>query len=259
MKPNAVKRLWHEGKPAFGAWLTIPSGFSAEVVAHQGFDWVCIDMQHGLIDYQTMTQMLQAMSGTAVTPFVRVPWNEPGITMKSLDAGAYGVIVPLVNSRSEAEAAVAAMRYPPHGMSSYGPARAAYVAGGGYAQEANDELTCVVMIETKQALDAVDEILSVPGVDACYIGPADLSLSLGLPPPSPDAQAYQDARRRIVEACARHNVVAGTHGSAAQAPQNVADGFRLVLVSSDAIALASTAAAELRTVRAEAGTAAPEA
>ena len=98
MRPNGVREAWAEGRPALGGWLTIPSGFSAEIMAHAGFDWVCVDMQHGVIDYQQMVAMLQAVSSTAVTPLVRVPWNEPGIIGKTLDAGARGVIIPMVNT-----------------------------------------------------------------------------------------------------------------------------------------------------------------
>jgi len=245
-----VKRLWREGKPALGGWLTIPSSFSAELMARQGFDWLCIDMQHGVIDYQAAVEMLTGISTTEAVPFVRVPWNEPGIIMKALDAGAFGVIVPLVNSRPEAEAAVAACRYPPAGVRSYGPIRAAYAAGPYDPARANDEVCCIVMIETVRALDHLDDILSVPGVDAAYIGPSDLSLSLGLPPAYwHEEPSFQEARRRVVDACVRHNVVPGTHGTAALAPKNLADGFRMVLVSSDSVALSTTAAAELASVR----------
>jgi len=250
MRDNAIKKLWREDRPALGGWLTIPSAFSAEVMAHQGFDWLCIDMQHGLIDYQTALAMLQAISTTETTPIVRVPWNDPGIIMKMLDAGAYGIIVPLVNSRADAEAAVAACRYPPQGTRSFGPTRAVYYAGLDYFAHANQEMCCIPQIETAAAVENLDEILSVPGVDAVYIGPMDLSISLGLPPQMDgEAPEYAAARQRILEACQRHNVAAGIHTSAFAALKRVAEGFRMVMVVSDLGALGRAVAEDLRSVR----------
>ena len=210
MRPNGIREAWAAGRPALGAWLMIPSAFSAEIIAHAGFDWVCVDMQHGVIDYAQMVTMLQAVSSTDVTPLVRVPWNEPGIIGKSLDAGARGVIIPMVNTRADAERAVQACRYAPVGARSYGPLRANYYAGFDYFAHANDDVLCIVMIETRDAVARVDEILSVPGIDAVYVGPADLSVTLGLPPaPDHDAAAFTDAITRILEACRAHGVVPG--------------------------------------------------
>jgi len=250
MRENAVKRLWQQDRPALGGWLTIPSAFSAEVMAHQNLDWLCIDMQHGLIDYDTALAMLQAISTTATTPFVRVPWNDSAIIMKMLDAGAYGVIVPMVNSRAEAEAAVAACRYPPQGIRSFGPVRAVYYAGLDYFAYASQEVSCIPQIETTAALENLDEILSVEGVDAVYIGPMDLSISLGLPPQmDSDLPAYAEARQRILEACRRHNIVAGINSSATTAPKRIAEGFRMVLVSSDSGAMTRAVGEDVRAVR----------
>ena len=205
MRPNGVREAWAADRAALGAWLMIPSAFSAEVIAHGGFDWVCVDMQHGIIDYAQMVTMLQAVSATPVTPLVRVPWNEPGIIGKALDAGARGVIIPMVNSVDDAERAVAACRYAPAGARSYGPVRANYSAGFDYFAHANADVLCIVMIETKAAVADVDDILSVPGIDAVYVGPADLSVTLGLPPaPDQDAATFTDAidahRRRVPRA-----------------------------------------------------------
>ena len=129
MANNKVKQIWASGKAVVNAWLAIPSGFSAEVIAQCGFDSVTVDMQHGVQDYQSMVQCFQAMHAHPVTPMVRVPWNTPGDIMKALDAGAYGIICPMVNSRAECEAFVGACRYPPAGYRSFGPTRAALVAG----------------------------------------------------------------------------------------------------------------------------------
>ena len=154
MRENALKAKWRAGETAHGAWLAIPSSFTAEIIARQGFDYVNIDLQHGIVDYQVAVTMLQAISITDATPTVRVPWNEPGIIMKCLDAGAIGVIIPMVNTVEEAQAAVAACRYYPEGMRSNGPIRAAMYSGRDYFAHANKEVACIPMIETKQAVVA---------------------------------------------------------------------------------------------------------
>jgi 4-hydroxy-2-oxoheptanedioate aldolase len=249
MREHAVRAAWRRGEPAFGAWLSIPSSFSAEVAAHAGFDWVCIDMQHGVIDCAEAVHMLQAISLTPAPPVVRVPWNEPGIIGKVLDAGAMGIIIPMVNSPAEARAAVSACRYAPDGARSYGPTRAPLYAGADYYRHANAEVVCIPMIETKGALDRIDDILSVPGIDAVYVGPADMSITLGLPPAMDNGGAFEDARIAIAEACARHDVIAGIYGNAALAAKHVAAGYRLITVHSDIAAIATGAAADLATAR----------
>ncbi len=250
MRENTVKRAWRDGKVTYGGWLSIASSFSAEVMAHQGFDYVCVDMQHGVIDYQAAVTMLQAISTTSAIPFVRVPWNEPGIIGKVLDAGAYGVIIPLVNSRAQAEAAVGACRYAPEGYRSYGPVRAAYYAGADYASHANAEIACIPMIETATALAQLDEILAAPGIDAVYVGPADLSLTLGLPPRMDhDDESFQQARLRIAEACRGRGIVAGIHASASLAPKHVEAGYQMITISSDLGSMAGAAAQDLRSLR----------
>jgi 4-hydroxy-2-oxoheptanedioate aldolase len=249
MRPNGVREAWAAGRPALGAWLMIPSPFCAEIVAHAKFDWVCVDMQHGIIDYAQMVTMLQAVSSTEVTPLVRVPWNEPGIIGKSLDAGARGVIIPMVNSRADAERAVQACRYAPSGARSYGPVRANYSVGFDYFASANEDVLCIVMVETRDAVDHVDEILSVPGVDAVYVGPADLSVTLGLPPaPDHEAAEFSDAISSILGACRAHGVVPGIAGNQQTAPKRVEQGFRLVEVAADAALLARAAGLALRAV-----------
>src|SRR5437773_447472 len=146
MRENRVKRMWEAGQVALGGWLTVPSSFSAELMAHAGFDWLCVDMQHGVIDYQVAVTMLQAIGTTETIPIVRVPWNEPGIIGKVLDAGAMGVIIPMVNSVEEAQAAVSACRYFPLGARSFGPTRATYYAGTDYFAGANTQIACIPMI-----------------------------------------------------------------------------------------------------------------
>jgi len=245
-----LRRKWENGEPAVGCWLTLPSSFSAEVLAHAGFDWLCVDLQHGLIDYAQMVGMLQAMSSQDATPLVRVPWNEPGIIGKCLDAGAAGVIVPMVNSREEAEAAVRACRYAPVGARSYGPLRARYSAGSDYFANANSTICCIVMVETAQAVDDVDSIVSVPGVDAVYVGPADLSLTLGLQPgPDNPDESFTSAIGRILEACSCHGVVPGIAGNSTTAPKRIAQGFLMVEAASDSGLLVAGAAGVLGEVR----------
>jgi 4-hydroxy-2-oxoheptanedioate aldolase len=253
MRENTAKRAWREGRTTYGAWLQLPDSFASEAMAHQGFDWVCIDMQHGAVDYQTALGMLQAISTTDTIPFVRVPWNEPGIIGKMLDAGAYGVVIPMVNSHAEAEAAVGACLYQPAGYRSFGPVRAAYYGGADYAGHANDEIACIPMIETKPAIEQLDDILSVPGIAAVYVGPADLSLTLGLPPGMDnDAPEFDEALKTIVDSCARHGITPGIHSNASLAAKRAAQGFKMITVSSDLGAMARGAAQDLHSVR-EAG------
>src|SRR5438477_10622292 len=180
---NNVKKVWAEGKAVVNAWLAIPSGFSAEVIAQCGFDSVTVDMQHGVEDYQSLVQCFQAMGQHPVTPLVRVPWNEPGIIGKVLDAGAWGVICPMVSTPAEATALVSYCLYPPKDKRSNGPIRAgAYGEPGIYQTIANDEVLVMPMIETQEAIDNIDAILDVPGISGIYIGPSDLGFSLGMKP-----------------------------------------------------------------------------
>ena len=182
MRENRIKAMWQEGEAVVNGWLHIPSSFSAEVMAHQGWDSLTIDLQHGPTDYQVAVSMLQAISTTNTVPLARVPWREPGIIMKLLDGGCYGIICPMVNTRGDAEAFVGACRYPPDGYRSFGPYRARLYGGTDYPEHANDEVITMAMIETREAVDNLDEILSVPGLDAVFVGPADLSQSLGEKP-----------------------------------------------------------------------------
>ena len=251
MRENRLKQLWAEDRPALGGWLGIPSSTSAEMMAHTGFDWLCVDMQHGAIDYQVAVTMLQAISTTDTVPIVRVPWNEPGIIMKVLDAGAYGVIIPMVNSRVEAEAAVAACRYAPDGVRSYGPARSVLYAGPDYFSRANDTVLCMPMIETREAVANVDEIVGTPGVDVAFVGPSDLSVSLGLPPSyDQDADEFVAAVASVEAACQRHGVVPGVFaGNATVARKRIEQGFRLLEVADDGRTMVTGAAAALAQLR----------
>lgn len=235
MRENKLKALWAQDKAAVIGWLGIPSAVSAENMAQAGWDALNIDMQHGLVDYQAMVAMMQAVSTTDTMPMVRVPWNEPGILGKVLDAGAMGVICPMVNTRSDAEALVRACRYPPIGERSFGPTRAMWYAGADYGAEANDNIVLMPMIETVQAVENLDEILSTPGLDGLYIGPADLGLSHGHVPKldreEPEMLAVID---KILSAAQRHGISAGIHcGAPAYARRMIEKGFRLVTIQAD--------------------------
>jgi len=251
MRENRLRTLWKEGKAAVNGWLAIPNGFSAESMAHQGWDALTIDLQHGLIDYQAMVQMLQAISTTDTVPVVRVPWLEPGILMKTLDAGAYGVICPMVNTREDAQKLVAWTHYQPRGTRSFGPVRALLYGGADYPQHANDTIVAFAMIETAQALDNLDAILSVEGLDAIYIGPSDLSLALGCKPTFDDVDPpVAQAIDHILERAKAHGVVAAVHnGTPEAALARAAKGFQFVTVSSDARLMASGAQQVLAKMR----------
>jgi len=186
LRKNNLKELFKQKKPVINGWLQIPSSFSAEVMSHQGWDSLTIDMQHGVVDYPNALQMLQAISTTNVVPMARVNWNEPGQIMKILDAGAYGVICPMVSNRKEAERFVQACMYPPKGYRSFGPIRGLIYGGSDYGKNADQEILKLAMIETKEAIEKLDEIMSTPGLDGIYIGPADLTLALGVPEPGFD-------------------------------------------------------------------------
>jgi len=241
VRENRLRTLWQQQQTAVNGWLAVPSAFSAEVMAHQGWDTLTIDLQHGVIDYAAMVTMLQAISSTPTVPIVRVPWLEPGIVMKSLDAGAYGVICPMVNTREDAQRLVAYTHYAPRGTRSFGPIRATLYAGADYAEKANDTIVVFAMIETAQALDNLDAILSVEGLDAIYIGPSDLSLALGCRPvfDDVDPKAAQ-AIAHILERAKAHGVKAGVHNGVPDvALKRAAMGFHFVTLGSDARLLAA--------------------
>jgi 4-hydroxy-2-oxoheptanedioate aldolase len=252
MRPNRLREIWAAGGAVVNGWLAIPNSFSAETMAHQGWDSLTIDLQHGVVDYQAMVTMLQAVSTTATVPVVRVPWLEPGILMKTLDAGAYAVICPMVNTREDAQKLVAYTHYAPRGTRSFGPVRALLYGGADYPQHANDTIVTFAMIETAQALDNLEDILSVPGLDAIYIGPSDLSLALGCKPTFDDLDPKAaEAVKHILARAKAHGLVAGIHnGSPEAALKRIAMGFQFVTVSSDARLMAAGAQQVMATMRA---------
>lgn len=251
MRENRLKQLWKQGKTVVNAWLTIPCSWSAEVMAHAGFDALTIDMQHGLADYQIALSMLQAISATNVVPLARVPWNDPAIIMRLLDAGVYGIVCPLINSRAEAEAFVGACRYAPSGYRSYGPIRAAVYAGENYVLHADETVITLAMIETAQAIHNLDDIASTPGLDGLYVGPADLSMSMGLTELAnlrdPELLRALDT---VLNAATRYNLVPGIH---ANTPENAVmlseRGFRFVTPANDTVLLRAMAQSALAQTR----------
>jgi 4-hydroxy-2-oxoheptanedioate aldolase len=241
------------GDEALGLWLSMPGFVGAEIAARQSVDYVCVDTQHGAIDYLTSVSMIQAIELAGGTPIVRVPWNEPGIIGKSLDAGAHGVIVPMVNTRAEAEAVVRSSRYVPEGARSWGPIMASQRHPDNRAW-AHDTICVIPMIETREAISNLDEILSVPGIDAIYVGPADLSLSLGLEPAgNADETVLDEALATIVAACARHGVTPGIHASGAIAQRRRDQGFRMITIGSDALAMRAGFAGEIASAAGQGG------
>ena len=250
MRPNPMRERWAAAEPALGGWLGIPSACSAEIVARCDLDYICVDIQHGLLDYGDAWPMLQAINLGSATPLVRVPWNEPGIIGRSLDAGARGIVVPMVNTRAEAEAAVRACRYAPDGSRSYAGTRVVRQEGSDYFANANTDVAVIPMVETAEAVANVDDIVSAPGVDAVYVGPSDLSVSLGLGPGNNDGEpAFDDAMAAIVEACVRHGVVAGCHAVSELCPRRIEQGFRMITATSDTVALTRALNDELRRAR----------
>ena len=240
MRANHVRRRLKAGEPSLGTWLSLPSPEAAEYVSRIGFDWLTVDAEHNPIDVRTMAQMFAAMSASGTAPLVRIPWNNGENFKRALDAGAWGIVVPMVKTRAEAEAAVEAARFYPEGDRSVGGGRAAMsfeTTGQQYLQHANNEILVVIQIEHITGVENADDILSVPGVDACFIGPNDLAASMGIGlgvPLESDDPALNEAIFAIRDACLRNGVAPGIHTSgAAGANQRIAEGFQFLALSSE--------------------------
>jgi 4-hydroxy-2-oxoheptanedioate aldolase len=228
------------GRVFLNAWCAIPSATTAEIMALQPWDFVSVDLQHGLLDYQSALEMVRTIQGHGKTPLARIAWLDPAIPMKLLDAGVQGLICPLVSSREQAERFVSICSYPPAGIRSFGPTRASLLDQN-YFASANDELIKIVQIEEASAVEAVEDIASVTGVDVLYVGPSDLSLSYGHPPRlDPDYKPVLKAFDRILAACHAKDVVPAIHCLTPEYASKMADiGFRLITVSSDLRLLAA--------------------
>lgn len=226
---------WNAGRPGINSWISSAAPVVAEFTGKAGFDSITIDMQHGLNDYQVAVSMLQALSMSDATPMVRVPWLEPGIVMKSLDAGALGIICPMVNTRSDAEHLVSWAKYAPAGSRSFGPTRAQFVYGADYPTKANDSIILLAMAETAQALENIESIVSTPGLTGIYIGPSDLALSMGYAPKlDQEEPAVVEAIGHILASCRKAKVRCGIHClETAYARKMLDQDFDLVTLGSD--------------------------
>ncbi|WP_153397617.1 HpcH/HpaI aldolase family protein [Ornithinicoccus halotolerans] len=244
---NPLRRRWAAGETARGAWVLAPSPYVAEALAAAGVDYVCLDMQHGMLDYVDVVPMVAAVHARGAVPIVRVPAGAPWLIGKVLDAGAGGVIVPMVETADDAAAAVAEARYAPVGRRSYGPARASVLHGTTDPAELSD-VVVAVMVETRRGVDRVTEIAATPGLDAVYVGPADLSISLGLPPVFEHADGeHPRALERVRAACAESGIVAGVHcPDGAAARRRLEQGFRMVNVATDLELVRAGTAEQLR-------------
>jgi 4-hydroxy-2-oxoheptanedioate aldolase len=251
-----LRAKWEAGEPVFGMWAGIPTSLTAELAAAAGYDYVCVDLQHGCSDEATMISMFQATQAAGAAPLARLAWNEPWLIMRALDLGAVGVILPLIDNAAEAAKAVAACRYPPAGNRSYGPIRAELVAGSASLDDLGGGALCFAMIETRDGLENLDEIAATPGLDGLYIGPSDLSIALGLPPrgvavdPGEDRKPLGDAIDRVLVACEANGLIPGMHCAGGTAAERYArDGFRLITVGVDSSLFKAMISRELITAR----------
>ncbi|GAB3598121.1 HpcH/HpaI aldolase family protein [Microbacterium tumbae] len=234
---NPLIDAWKNGRKVIGGWHTLPDSLAAEVAARQALDYVCVDQQHGLIDDSTAFPMLQGITAGGGIGIVRARWNEPAAIMSALDGGALGVIIPMIETPEDAAAAVEACRFPPYGQRSYGPIRARDIIGSTDPREI-EKVACIIMIETAEAIARLDEIVSVPGIDAVYIGPSDLALALG-EKPGTTSPVLQEAIDKILAAAHAHDVAVGIHTAAGDVARGYLDrGLDFATIYSDAGLLA---------------------
>lgn len=232
---SRLHNLWAQGRPALNFFLTIPNAWTAELMARAGFDALTLDMQHGLIGYDTALHQLQAIGTTGTVPLVRLQWNEPSIIMKMLDAGAAGLICPMIETAEDTAAFVRACRYPPDGIRSYGPLRAGRLADGDYFQTANRQVLAFAMIETAAAADNLEAIAAVSGLSGLFVGPYDLSASLGLERMGDiHDPTLQTVLKRVLAACEKHELIPGVYGGSVEHLLDLAGmGFRLLSTGDD--------------------------
>lgn len=239
MKKNKLKQIWEEGGVATIGWLHIPNTWSTEIMANAGWDAVTVDMQHGLHSIETAMQMLQAIDTTEAVPLARSNWNEPGGIMRLLDSGAYGIICPMINTQEECEKFVGACKYPPMGYRSFGPTRPRLSAGLDYGDFANEEVLAIAMVETKEAVENIEAIVSVKNLDGIFIGSGDLRLSLtGSIKKSGDESLFNQAVEKILKTCEKHGVVPGVWVATVEDAEKMMQmGFRFIALKSDSMML----------------------
>ena len=241
---NKIKSLLKQGKQTAGAWLQMTSPFSAEIMARAGFDWLIVDMEHAPGDFLNLASQLQAMGETGCVPFVRAPWNDPVAIKRILDTGVMGVLIPYVNTAEEAKNAVAACKYPPEGIRGLaGSTRAAYFGQNSmdYLKDANDEILVIIAVETGEAIDNLDEILAVEGLDGIFIGPMDLATSMGYfgDPSHPEVQqAITTVEKKTLKA---DKYLGTIGGSWEQAKEKYDRGYQFLMLMSDSVDLAKLA------------------
>ena len=229
---NLLKQKLQQAKPALGVWVTIPSPDVSEALSTLSLDWLLFDLEHSALNEQSAQILMQGMRDDRVTPLVRVAWNDPVRIKKALDIGAHGVIVPMVNTKKDAVNAVKACRYPPAGVRGCGPKRP-WVYDPEYTETADDEVLVIVQIETAEAVRNADEIFSVEGADVCFVGPYDLSVSMGFKGKQ-DSAEFQKAIDEVLAAANRNNVVAGMwSGAGRPVSQRLQDGWRFIAVGLD--------------------------
>jgi 4-hydroxy-2-oxoheptanedioate aldolase len=255
MRPNALREIWGRGEVALNCWLSAAGAVQAEALSRQGFDAITVDLQHGAVDHQDAQAIFIAISGSATVPVCRVPWNDPAAVMRVLDAGAYGVICPMINTAADAEAFVRAARYPPRGERSFGPLRALVQAEtdwAGYFAEADRTIVTIGQIETAEALENIEEIVAVDGLDAVYVGTVDLLISTGGPAALDHASTTSAAMHaRIVTAAHAAGVKVGLHAVTDDDVRRcAAHGADLVTVAHDIVQLATGTAERLARARA---------
>lgn len=240
MRINHVRQRLEQGEPSIGTWLSLPSPEAAEYIGHVGFDWLVVDTEHNPIDIRTLAQMFSAIGTSGTAPMVRIPWNNAENMKRVLDAGAWGIVVPMVNSRQEAEDAVAAMKYPTTGVRSVGGGRHAMsfdTSAKEYYDNADNQLLTVLQIEHIDGVNNAEDILSVPGVDACFIGPNDLAASMGMGlgvPLESDDPALVEAIHHIRDTAKKHGVAPGVHTSGPEGVNaRIAEGFQFCAMASE--------------------------
>lgn len=234
-RANRVQALLKQGKPTLGTWLSISSCSSAEAMSYVGFDWLVIDMEHSAHSFEGAENMIRTIERTDVVPFVRVAWNDPVLMKLALDRGAMGIVVPWVNSKAEAEMAVRGCMFPPKGLRGVGGGRTTKydMDEGKYMREANDNILVIVQIETQAAIDNIEEILSVEGVGAAFIGPYDLTSSMGIPGQFKNPR-FEEAVQKVLAAGKSHNVPVGMYlGSPEIVAERIGQGFQLVAMTSE--------------------------
>jgi len=245
---NPVKAKLKAGEVSVGMWITIGHTDISERLANVGLDWLTFDMEHAPLDRETVQFMIQSMGyQTDCIPIVRVPWNDIWLIKHALDIGAYGVVIPLIGTREDAVNAVRYCKYPPEGVRGCAPRHAAF-RDKEYIQTANDEILVIVQIETREAIKNIDEICSVKGVDVCYVGPTDLSMSLGVFGQTTHP-VFKEATSRVIKACRKWGVAPGMHCSVESINEAIEEGFQFVALASDLNHLIAGAKAAISRVK----------